>query len=103
MKARGTSPHPIRIMSNITIPVIAAWALPTNHVSAQSGSAHQAWRAEIFDLTKEPTEEYGATLAADGWVGGPMMKIVGEFEASLKMFPPIAPGTLDPYTPLSVR
>jgi arylsulfatase len=28
-----------------------------------------------------------------------MMKIVGEFEASLKKFPPIAPGTLDPYTP----
>jgi len=31
------------------------------------------------------------------------MKIVGEFEASLKKFPPIAPGTLDPYTPPSVR
>jgi arylsulfatase A-like enzyme len=58
---------------------------------------------KIFDLIKDPTEEYGATLAADGWVGGPMMKIVGEFEASLKMFPSIAPGTLDPYTPPSVR
>jgi hypothetical protein len=27
-----------------------------------------------------------------------MMKIVAEFEASLKKYPPIAPGTLDPYT-----
>jgi arylsulfatase A-like enzyme len=58
---------------------------------------------KIFDLITDPTEEYGATLAADGWVVGPMMKIVGEFEASLKKFPPIAPGTLDPYTPPSVR
>jgi arylsulfatase len=58
---------------------------------------------KVFDLIKDPTEEYGATLPADGWVVGPMMKIVGEFEASLKKFPPIAPGTLDPYTPPSVR
>jgi arylsulfatase len=52
---------------------------------------------KIFDLIKDPTEEYGATLTADAWVGGPMMKIVGEFEASLKKFPQIAPGTPDPY------
>jgi hypothetical protein len=28
-----------------------------------------------------------------------MMKIVEEFEASLKKHPPIAPGTADPYHP----
>jgi arylsulfatase len=28
-----------------------------------------------------------------------MMKIVAEFEQSLKQYPPIAPGTPDPYTP----
>jgi hypothetical protein len=28
-----------------------------------------------------------------------MMKIVMEFEQSLKQFPPIAPGTPDPYRP----
>lgn len=54
---------------------------------------------KIFDLIKDPTEEYGATLTADGWVGGPMMKIVGAFEASLKMHPPIKPGTPEPYSP----
>jgi arylsulfatase A-like enzyme len=32
---------------------------------------------KIFDVIKDPTEEYGATLTPDGWVGGPMMKIVG--------------------------
>jgi len=28
-----------------------------------------------------------------------MMKIVGEMEASLKKYPPIPPGTADPYVP----
>jgi arylsulfatase len=54
---------------------------------------------KVFDLIKDPTEEFGATLTPDGWVGGPMMKIVAEFEKSLAEHPPIKPGTLDPYTP----
>jgi hypothetical protein len=29
----------------------------------------------------------------------PMMKILGEFEASLKKYPPIKVGTPDPYVP----
>jgi hypothetical protein len=33
------------------------------------------------------------------WNAGPAMKVVAEFEASLKKYPPIAPGTPDPYTP----
>jgi len=28
-----------------------------------------------------------------------MTKILGEFEASLKKYPPIKPGTPDPYVP----
>jgi|GEM_PF-4372978 len=28
-----------------------------------------------------------------------MMKIVAEFDQSLKRYPPITPGTPDPYTP----
>jgi hypothetical protein len=48
-----------------------------------------------------PKEEYPGTLTPNAWVGGPMLKIVSEFEASLKKFPPITPGTLDPYTPPS--
>lgn len=54
---------------------------------------------KIFDLIKDPAEEYGATLTPDGWVGVPMMKIVADFEESLGKFPPIQPGTLDSYTP----
>jgi len=35
----------------------------------------------------------------NSWSAGPAMKIVAEFERSLKKYPPIAPGTPDPYTP----
>lgn len=54
---------------------------------------------KIYDLITDPKEEYGATLTPNGWVGGPMMEIVAQFEASLKRYPPIAPGSPDPYLP----
>jgi arylsulfatase len=54
---------------------------------------------KIFDLVNDPTEEYGASASPNAWVSGPMMKIVMEFEQSLKKYPPIAPGTPDPYRP----
>ncbi|WP_280138685.1 sulfatase-like hydrolase/transferase [Mesorhizobium sp. 1M-11] len=53
----------------------------------------------IFDLINDPKEEYGATLTPNAWIGGPAMKIVADFEESLKRYPPIRPGTPDPYTP----
>ena len=58
---------------------------------------------KIFNLLTDPREEYGATLTSDGWVGGPMMQIVGEFEESTREFPLIAPGTPDPYSPQRAR
>jgi arylsulfatase len=53
----------------------------------------------IYDLIADPKEEYGQTLTPNAWVGGPMMKIVADFEASVQRYPLIAPGTPDPYTP----
>lgn len=58
---------------------------------------------KIFDLITDPKEEYGATLTPDGWVAQPMMRIVGEFEASTRQYPLIQPGTPDPYSPPRVR
>ena len=54
---------------------------------------------KIFDLVSDPKEEYGATLTPNAWVGGPIMKMVADFEQSLATYPPIAPGTPDPYQP----
>ena len=58
---------------------------------------------KIFNLLTDPKEQYPATLTPDGWVGVPMMQIVGEFEASAKQYPLIQPGTLDPYSPPRAR
>lgn len=54
---------------------------------------------KIFDLFTDPKEEYPATATENAWVGGPMMKIVVEFEQSLKQYLLIPPGTPDPYMP----
>jgi hypothetical protein len=54
---------------------------------------------KAFDLITDPKEEYPATGVRNSWNAGPAMKIVTEFEQSLKRYPPIAPGAPDPYTP----
>jgi hypothetical protein len=64
-------------------------------VSAKLGSP------KAFDLITDPKEEYPATALRNSWNAGPAMRMVGEFENSLKKHPPIKPGTPDPYTPPS--
>jgi arylsulfatase len=41
--------------------------------------------------------------AKNTWVAEPMRKIIGEFLASLKKYPPIKVGTADPHLPATVR
>ena len=54
---------------------------------------------KAFDLITDPKEEYPATGVRNSWMAGPAMKVVEEFEQSLKKYPPIVPGTPDPYRP----
>ena len=54
---------------------------------------------QIFDLITDPKEEYPTTASPYAWVGHPAMKVITEFQQSLKKHPPIAPGTADPYSP----
>jgi arylsulfatase len=56
---------------------------------------------KAFDLLSDPKEEYPATGLRETWVAEPAMKLVVEFEESLKKYPPIAAGTPDPYRPPS--
>ena len=58
---------------------------------------------KAFDLITDPKEEYPATSIRNSWNAGPAMRIVEEFEQSLTKYPPIAPGTPDPYTPLAAK
>jgi len=50
----------------------------------------------IYNLYTDPREE---KPTVDSWVVGPMLKIVGEFEQSVKKYPLIPMGTPDPYKP----
>ena len=52
-----------------------------------------------FDLVTDPKEEYPQAGLRSTWNARPAMKVVADFEQSMKKFPPIAPGTPDPYSP----
>jgi len=54
----------------------------------------------IFNLYTDPREE---KPTVDTWVVGPMLKIVGDFEQSVKKYPLIPMGTPDPYIPPKVK
>ena len=54
---------------------------------------------KAFNLITDPKEEYPQTGLLSTWVAGPALKIMVDFETSLKKYPPIAPGTSDPYKP----
>jgi arylsulfatase len=50
----------------------------------------------IYNLYTDPREE---KPTVDSWLAGPMLKIVGDFEQSVKQHPLIPMGTPDPYAP----
>jgi arylsulfatase len=54
---------------------------------------------KAFNLITDPKEEYPQTGLQSTWVAGPAIKVMVDFEQSLKKYPPIPPGTPDPYTP----
>jgi arylsulfatase len=54
---------------------------------------------KAFDLITDPKEEYPATGLRNSWIAAPAMEVVEKFQQSLKKYPPITPGTADPYKP----
>jgi len=52
----------------------------------------------LLHLYSNPREDQDKVIT-DSWVFGPVPRMVGEFEASVKKSPLIAMGTPDPYTP----
>jgi hypothetical protein len=53
---------------------------------------------KVINLLTDLKEERDVGAKAS-WVGVPMMKILVNFEQSLKKYPPIKAGTPDPYVP----
>jgi arylsulfatase A-like enzyme len=52
----------------------------------------------LFNLKRDPKEETDAAME-DGWVRGPIRKLLMAFEATLKLHPPIPPGAPDEFQP----
>ena len=52
----------------------------------------------LFNLKRDPKEETDAAMD-DGWVRGPMRRMILEFEQSLRAYPPMVPGAGDKYLP----
>ena len=53
---------------------------------------------QLFNLIQDPKERTNVQ-SENSWVLYPVMKIVNDFQESLKTEPPIPPGTADPYQP----
>ena len=55
----------------------------------------------LFNIKRDPKEETDAAME-DGWVRGPMRKMIMAFEKTLIEHPPIAPGASDQTNPNSI-
>ena len=53
----------------------------------------------LFNIKRDPKEETDAAME-DGWVRGPIRRMVAAFEQSLRHHPPIAPGAADDIVPV---
>lgn len=53
----------------------------------------------LFDLYTNPREDETKQRGPHSWVLTPMLKMIRDFEASAKKYPPIPIGTPDPYQP----
>ena len=54
----------------------------------------------LFNLVQDPKEESDVN-AVQGWVRGPIRKMIHAFQQSLKEHPPIPPGAEDDYQPVT--
>jgi arylsulfatase len=83
-------------------------------VKWRNWKVHYVWQEYMFDppqnlpnprvinLITDPKERHvGGTF--DTWIYHPVMKIVNDFQASLKVEPPIAVGTPDPFVPVAAN
>lgn len=53
----------------------------------------------LYNLLEDPRERHDVFLPGNTWVKVPVLKLLGRWQESLAKYPPIAPGTPDPYSP----
>ena len=62
------------------------------------GPVHRYPIPHLYNLVMDPKEEHNVMLQYS-WTRWPIFEILNQHEASLERYPPIEPGTPDPYTP----
>jgi arylsulfatase len=88
-------------------------AYVANRLSAvkwKNWKIHMIWQENMYDSPQilpipkvinllTDMKEHRDVSAHNSWIAEPVLKLIGEFEESLKKYPPIKLGTPDPYTP----
>ena len=76
------------------------WKMMSKQLNTGTGVIEEWSIPRFFNLYLDPTEEHALSYEAEHlWVRYPAGKILTDHLASVKRFPPIPPGTPDPYTP----
>lgn len=74
------------------------WKLHFVYESEPNTGARHLETPWLFNLKRDPKEETDAAMD-DGWVRGPIRRMVMAFEQSLREHPPIPPGAPDAFDP----
>jgi arylsulfatase len=76
------------------------WKMMSKEMDTGTSPIKQYSIPHIYNLLLDPREERPMTNALENfWVVHPLANVLLEHMTSLKKYPPIAPGTPDPYSP----
>ena len=76
------------------------WKLVSKEMDTGVSPIKQYSIPHIYNLALDPREERPMTNTMENfWVVRPLVQVLADHMVSLKKYPPIAPGTPDPYTP----
>jgi len=76
------------------------WKMMFKELERGTGAVEQWSIPRLFNLYLDPKEEHALSYGwENGWVRWPAGKILTDHLKSLHQYPPIRPGTPDPYTP----
>ncbi len=76
------------------------WKMMSKEMDSGEKPIKQYSIPHIYNLLLDPREERPMTNTYENfWVVRPLVQVLAEHMASLKKYPPIAPGTPDPYVP----
>ena len=80
------------------------WKMMFKELATETGAVEQWSIPRLFNLNLDPKEEHSLSYGAQyAWIVQPAGKILSDYQASLKKYPPIPPGAPDPYVPPTAK